>query len=144
MYAQHGNVFKALDTKKQDESERSMNTRGIAAEYRLANWAQIIEDRAASGTTIRAFCKQAGYKEHTYYYWQQKLRKAVCQELLPTSKNCNHEAAVPAGWAVCIEKKSQQGTKPVTIEIGSCRVIAEAEVDTERLKEICRILLSLC
>ena len=121
-----------------------MNTREIAAEYRLAHWAQIIEDRGASGKTIRNYCKQAGYTEHTYYYWQHKLRQAVCQELIPSSGGGQQNAAVPAGWAVCEGKKNLQGERAVTIEIGKCKIIAEPDVDIERLKEICRVLLSLC
>lgn len=121
-----------------------MNTREIAAEYRLTHWAQIIKDRSVSGTTIRNFCEQAGYKEHTYYYWQHKLRKAACQELLPVPQGNRHEAAVPAGWAVCVNKETSRCTKNVTIEIGGCKVIAEPDVEPERLKEICRVLLSLC
>ena len=120
-----------------------MNTREVAAEYRLSHWAQIIEERAARGTTIREFCKQAGLGEHTYYYWQRKLREAACENLLPSEKAHRHSAAIPAGWAMCVDK-APAGTKSVTIEIGGCRVIAEPGIDPERLKDICRTLLSLC
>ena len=58
-----------------------MNTREIASEYRLAHWAQIMQDRVASGLSVRAYCKQAGFHENNYFYWQRKLREASCEEL---------------------------------------------------------------
>ena len=58
-----------------------MNTREVAAEYRLAHWAQVMQNREASGLSIRAYCKQAGFHENNYYYWQRKLREASCEEL---------------------------------------------------------------
>jgi len=58
-----------------------MNTREIAAEYRLAHWAQIVQSRESSGLGVRAFCEQAGLHENTYFYWQRKLREAACGEL---------------------------------------------------------------
>ena len=123
-----------------------MNARIVAAEYRLSHWAQIqiIESRGTSEVSIREFCKQAGYREHVYYYWQHKLREAACQELLPAVKGRRDADAVPAGWAVCAAKETLQSRKPVTIEIGGCKIRAEADVDPDQLKQVCRILLSLC
>ncbi|MEG1577355.1 MAG: hypothetical protein RR336_01170 [Oscillospiraceae bacterium] len=37
-----------------------VNTREIAAEYRLTHWAQILQDRADSGLTVKAYCTQQG------------------------------------------------------------------------------------
>jgi len=58
-----------------------MDTRDIAAEYRLAHWAQIMRNRIDSGLSIRAFCENAGIRENTYFYWQKKLRETACEEL---------------------------------------------------------------
>jgi len=58
-----------------------MNTREIAAEYRLSHWAQIMQKRIDSGLSVRAFCENAGLHENNYYYWQRKLREAACEEL---------------------------------------------------------------
>lgn len=58
-----------------------MNTREIVEEYRLTHWAGIMKDRAASGLSIKEFCKTAGFRENVYYYWQRKLRDAACEEL---------------------------------------------------------------
>ena len=58
-----------------------MNTKDIAAEYRLAHWAQIAENRRDSGLSIKAYYKQAGFHENRYYYWQKKLREAASEDI---------------------------------------------------------------
>jgi len=58
-----------------------VNTRAIAAEYRLAHWAQIVQERQKSGLSIKLYCENAGFHENIYYYWQRKLREAACREL---------------------------------------------------------------
>jgi hypothetical protein len=58
-----------------------MNTRYIAAEYRLVHWAQIMQARSESGLSIKGFCQNAGIHENTYFYWQRKLREAACNQL---------------------------------------------------------------
>ena len=56
-----------------------MNGREIASEYRLAKWAEIMQERAASGLTVSAYCAMTGLKPNKFYYWQQKLRVAAGQ-----------------------------------------------------------------
>lgn len=58
-----------------------MNTREIAAEYRLSHWAQIMRERKESGLSIKTFCEGAGFHENVYYYWQRKLRETACEGL---------------------------------------------------------------
>jgi hypothetical protein len=58
-----------------------VNTREVAAEYRLSHWAQIMQERTQCGSSIRAYCKQIGICENTYFYWQRRLRKAACEQL---------------------------------------------------------------
>jgi hypothetical protein len=59
-----------------------MNTREIAAEYRLSQWAVKLQERNASGLSIREYCRRSQMKESVYYYWQRKLREAACEELV--------------------------------------------------------------
>jgi len=58
-----------------------MNAREATAEYRLCHWSQIIREQKESGLSITAFCKQAGFHENRYYYWQKKLREAAIEQL---------------------------------------------------------------
>ena len=38
-------------------------------------WHGIISEHEASGQSVRAYCRQRGYKEHSFYMWRQRLRK---------------------------------------------------------------------
>jgi len=58
-----------------------METRKIAAEYRLTHWAGIMSERQESELSIKAFCENAGIHEDTYFYWQRKLCEATCNRL---------------------------------------------------------------
>ena len=54
-----------------------MNTQKIAKEYRLSQWAQIIQARKESGKSVKDFCEDAGVNRNAYFYWQRKLREHV-------------------------------------------------------------------
>jgi len=58
-----------------------INTREIAEEYRLTHWAGIMRERAESGLTIKAYCKQIGICGNTYFYWQRRVRAAAHERL---------------------------------------------------------------
>jgi transposase-like protein len=58
-----------------------VNTREVAAEYRLTHWGQIMQERMKSGSSIKSYCNEKGICENTYYYWQRRLREAACEEL---------------------------------------------------------------
>ena len=60
-----------------------MNSRHVAAGYRLAYWATIMKEHKESGLSVKAFCESTGYNESAYFYWQKKLREAACNELTP-------------------------------------------------------------
>jgi len=124
-----------------------MNTRDIAAEYRLSHWAQVMQERIRSGLSIKAFCKQIGIGGNTYFYWQRKLREAAYEDLAARVEKegaSSEKSLIPSGWAVCKSAEEEVTGKAVTIEIGEFRVIAEAESDPEILVKVCRALKSLC
>ena len=58
-----------------------MNTREIAKEYRLAHWAQKMQERTALGMNIKEFCEHIGICQNTYHYWQRRVRVAACEQL---------------------------------------------------------------
>ena len=125
-----------------------MDTREIAAQYRLAHWSKIIRERQESGQNIKTFCESAGIHPNSYYYWQRKLRTVASQELATMAQkeaNGTDKFLVPSGWAVCEAKTAEttNNEKPLTIQIGDCRVLANADVDTELLLKVCRVLVRL-
>lgn len=113
-----------------------MNTRNITAECRLAHWAQVMHDRADKGLSIRAYCAETGIHENTYFYWQQKLRKAVSaipEKTLP----------VPKGWTALCTDAEQQEAESLIVEAGGCKIIVRSGTDVELLTKVCRALKAL-
>jgi len=74
-----------------------MNTREIAGGYRLTHWAQIMHERQESGMSIKAYCKQQGFHENVYYYWQRKLREAAWQARPQLQQRQKREKPARAG-----------------------------------------------
>ena len=124
-----------------------MKTREIATEYRLTHWAGILQERRASGKSIKEFCKTAGIRENIYYYWQRKLREAACEELTDRTKkevtSCE-TSLVPNGWAVCKTGESVDEGKPLVVEINGFRVHVEPDTAPDHLANVCRALKTIC
>jgi len=73
-----------------------MDTKKVTAEYRLSQWMQVIQERQASGQSIKDFCQAMGISKNAYFYWQRKLRKAACTELAKNTEEPMN--IVPSGW----------------------------------------------
>ncbi|MCL1832135.1 MAG: transposase [Oscillospiraceae bacterium] len=111
-----------------------MDTRKIATEYRLAKWAEMLKERKSSGETVPEFCKRLEVSKNTYFYWQRKLREAVCTEL-----SMQTESPAPQGWALCVQSP-QSESKQITVEINSYRLTVTPDTDAELLVKVCRTL----
>ena len=125
-----------------------VNTREIAAEYRLSHWARIIGEQKSSGLNIREFCRREGFNPNVYHYWQRKLREATCFELTVRAESAVAKA-VPSGWAAVTEAEpatssAVSAARTLPIEIGSCRVVASSDTDDELLAKVCKVLVGLC
>ena len=119
-----------------------INTREIAAEYRLQHWAQVVQEQKQSGLSIKAFCETAGFQPNRYFYWQRKLREAACNEL-PTT--VEPKQIVPTGWTAIEPAETTEATvAALPIEIGECRIIVDSDTNLELLAQVCRVLVSLC
>ena len=49
----------------------------VRKEYRLQEWARIVQECQSSGLSNREFCRQNGISEKTYYYRLRQLRESV-------------------------------------------------------------------
>lgn len=67
-----------------------MDTRDMAKEVRLANWARVLRERRDSGLSVRCYCQEQGITEKTYYYWQRRLRIATCNKLEEQTNAATH------------------------------------------------------
>ena len=55
----------------------------VRDEYRVQNWAMVIQECSNSGLSNREFCRQRGISEKTYYYWLRKLRSQIAETAVP-------------------------------------------------------------
>ena len=123
-----------------------MDIKKLTEEYRLHHWAGKMQERQASGMSIRKWCKEERVAEKTYYYWQRKLREATASRLAPLIGSAGQTVA-PSGWALCETANGDNdpiAEKAVTIEIGKCRLSADENTDMELFAKVCRVLTSLC
>lgn len=118
-----------------------MDTREMAAEYRLAQWAQTIQTRVQSGQSIKEFCASAGISRNAYFYWQRKLREGACAELAGKGTESENRL-VPSGWAQ-LETVADRAAASVTVEVNGCRITANTGTDLELLAKVCRALSSI-
>jgi putative transposase len=118
-----------------------MDTQKVTAEYRLSQWAQVIQTRLDSRQKIKDFCQTTGISKNAYFYWQKKLRKVTCTELAKTTEEPRN--IVPSGWMQLEAKQVQHAKETLEIEINGCHVTVNGETDSELLKKVCRTLRSL-
>lgn len=127
-----------------------MNTREMAEEYRLSHWAGILRERKESGLSIRAYCKQAGFHENVFYYWQRKLRQAALAEL---SDEDEMKVSAPEDWALCTTKPAlteasvktvAMSSEQLTVEAQGLRITAGSAYPVEQLAQLLRKLMNRC
>ena len=119
-----------------------MNTKDIAAEYRLSHWAQVVQDRVEKGISIRLYCKEAGIHENTYFYWQRKLREAACTGL-ETVGMLGANSLVPKGWAALSVKEEGNSIHGLAVEVSGCLIHVQADTSTGLLARVCQTLKAL-
>jgi putative transposase len=116
-----------------------MDTQKVAAEYRMSQWAQIIQARADSGQTIKDFCQAEGINRNAYFYWLKKLRESACKELVKKEE----PRGMSPGWVQLASGPMQQTTETLKIEINGCHITVTAETDHSLLAKVCHTLRSL-
>ncbi len=119
-----------------------MDTRKVASEYRLAKWAQRIQERQESGQSIKEYCAAEGVSRNTYFYWLKKLRQNALDEYEQQGRGTKAEL-IPAGWSKLKTIEAPDAKAGIDIEIKEYRVQARADTDTELLVKILRVLKTL-
>jgi putative transposase len=117
-----------------------MDTQKVATQYRLSQWAKVIQARQESGQNIKDFCQSMGISKSQYFYWQRKLRNMACTELALQEEAVE---TIPNGWLQLAPVQSQQMKEALDIEISGFYISVNAETDPELLKKVCRVLRSL-
>ena len=120
-----------------------MNTREIAVEYRLGHWARIMQERAASGQSIRTYCAEKGIGTNVYHYWQRKLREAAAQQLAEAQPET---ALVPSGWAAVspAEDVAPEQVGGLTVRVGGVEIQVQQGFDEALLASVIKTLSRSC
>jgi len=53
------------------------NTKLATKTLRMQYWAEIIQDRIASGRNVIQYCQEHGISRNAYFYWLKKLKNAA-------------------------------------------------------------------
>ena len=129
-----------------------MDTRAIASEYRLAHWSGIVRERQESGLSVSSYCKQAGFHENIYYYWQRKLREATV-EAMSGSQTVSASKVPQPGFAEIRLEGQEHPSSPmpeersrhqVIIEVSGIRITAGGEYPEGKLGALLREVLRPC
>jgi len=116
-----------------------MDTQKVATEYRMSQWAQIIQARVDSGQSIKDFCQTEGLNRNAYFYWLKKLRESACKELVKKEE----PRSMSPGWVQLASEPMQQTTEALKIEINGCHITVTTETDQGLLSRVCHTLRAL-
>jgi len=121
-----------------------MNTKEIAMEYRLSQWARALQEKNANGETVAEFCRNRGVSKNTFFYWQRKLRETAVNQIAEVKK-AEPRAVIPSGWTQVTEVKESPKAEETSllIEIGKYRVIVNENTKPNLLEKTCRVLMKL-
>lgn len=124
-----------------------MGAKEIATEYRLAQWAQALRERAASGESIKEFCRSRGIKRNTYFYWQRKLRETACKQLSLSQEVIERKNQPMQSFTeVRVEEPIQtaENTGLIHMEVGEARITIDSAYPLEKLAALLRELGRPC
>ena len=99
-----------------------------------------------SGQKVGEYCGKIGITPRAFYYWQKKLREAICKGSFPVKEQKPETALTPRGWSAVeiAEPKPVSPVQTLAIEVGGCRVLAEHGTDADLLAKVCKVLTTLC
>ena len=87
----------------------------------------------SSGMTVRAWCRENGLSEKTYYYWQRRLFQALSEQQV-SHKTAFAEVTPP--------QPVYSGNVAVTVRISGAEADIHAGADTAIVETVLRILKS--
>ena len=105
----------------------------MSKQERLESWTARIMACRSSGMTVRAWCRENGLSEKTYYYWQRRLFQALSEQQT-VYKTAFAEVTPPQ--LVC------SGKVAVTVRIAGADADIHPGADASTVETVLRILKS--
>ena len=103
----------------------------MSKQERLENWTARIMACRSSGMTVRAWCRENGLSEKTYYYWQRRLFQALSEQ-----QKVHETAFAEVTPPVC------SGNVAVTVRIAGAVADIHPGADAATVETVLRILKS--
>jgi len=128
-----------------------MDTRKAAWEFRLTQWMQMIEGRMDRHQSIRAFCEETGVSKNTYYYWQRKVRQALCERVRGNTARTPSTGITTPGFSevklVEVHKLSAPAGSAesgrLQVETGEIKITIDSIYPPEKLAALLRGIMRL-
>ena len=112
----------------------SVELQQIKRNSSLAEWAEMVRTCKNSGLTVKAWCKEQGLNEKTYYYRQKQL----CNALPEKAGNAIQFAEIRQP---VIDGTPEDG---IHIRIGTADISVHSNADLDLLREVLRIVTETC
>ena len=103
----------------------------MSRQERLENWTTRIMACRSSGMTVRAWCRENGLSEKTYYYWQRRLFQTLSEQ-----QKVHETAFAEVTPPVC------SGNVAVTVRIAGAVADIHPGADAVTVETVLRILKS--
>jgi len=110
----------------------------------LAQWAQAMQERKASGQSVAGFCEAKDISRNTYFYWQRRLREAAAMQLAAAAQPNQSQVLVPSGWATVAEEVVPEEPQSLTLRINGAEIELRQGFDEALLASVIRTLSQSC
>ena len=103
---------------------------------RVSEWKGLIQEQKESGMTIRAWCKQNGFREKSYYYWLKIIRAEAIQQVEKNAALLRIEPnELPEG-----KGEPQTKTERIMVRINDAVIEFPREIPVEQIAAFIRAL----
>jgi hypothetical protein len=121
-----------------------MEVREMTQEVRMARWAEIIRGRQESGLTVREYCAHNGINEKGYYYWQQRIRRKLCELANHAEGSSPSKEPLPAFAEVQIRSDMSVSSAAIKVHLGDAVVEIPNNASAEVVQTVLRTLREPC
>jgi len=129
-----------------------MDTKMVTTGFRMAQWAQLIQDRRASGEKVKEYCQKRGLSRDAYFYWQKKIKEAACEQFMMLEAEPKQTGLVPVGFTEVKVRESQaffhqeerSSAGQLLIEAPGIKITADSAYPTDQLAYLLRELVKPC
>lgn len=114
-------------------------------------WRELIRQCQASGMSMRAWCREHGISESTFYNRISRMRNSSGKAELPVFQDDKSEEQHVIQWNIIDDGAGMEDSRPVhgtdpavTLTIGRCRAVVHNCADRETIQHTLYALQQIC